>query len=131
VVEEDEAELRSERISFNRPAVIRLVVYVKLPRDNRRRVTRRAVFARDGWECQYCGGDGNLTVDHVVPRSRGGEHEWTNVVTACIPCNQRKGDCEPKQAGMKSQYPSVPPSSLFVYIAVKKPPSSWRGYLVA
>ena len=84
-----------------RPVVIRLVSYVKVPRDtHRRKITRRAVFARDGWACQYCGSRSNLTVDHVIPRSKGGSSSWENIVASCAPCNRRKGDSLPEQAGM-------------------------------
>lgn len=77
-------ELRSEMATMTRPAVIRLKTYVRVPRNaHHRKITRRALFARDRWECQYCGHDrGGLTVDHVVPRSRGGGSGWDNIVTA-------------------------------------------------
>ena len=75
------------------PHVIRLVQYVRVPRAIQRKISRRALFARDGWRCVYCGtATGRLTLDHVVPRSKGGESIWENVVTACAPCNLRKGD---------------------------------------
>ena len=82
--------------------VIRLLTYVRIPRDaHRRKITRRAVFARDRWTCQYCGHErGNLTVDHVIPRSKGGRSSWDNIVTCCAPCNRRKGDRLPRQANM-------------------------------
>ncbi len=131
VVAEDEGELlRSENWSLTKPAVIRLVVYTKIPRDTVRRLTKRAIFARDGWKCQYCGAGGHLTVDHVVPRSKGGKHEWTNIVASCIQCNQRKGHLSPREAGMKLRSkPKKPSSDVFIYIAVKVPPLSWRTYL--
>ena len=79
-----------------RPVVIRLVSYVRVPRDtHRRKITRRAVFARDDWTCQYCGSRSNLTVDHVIPRSKGGASSWENIVASCAPCNRRKGDALP------------------------------------
>src|SRR3978361_1010177 len=94
-------ELRSEHTAMPRPVVIRLVTYVRVPRDpHRRKITRRAVFARDGWECQYCGARTALTVDHVIPRSKGGGSDWENIVASCAPCNRRKGDLTPAQAGM-------------------------------
>ena len=85
------------------PLVIRLVKYVRLPH---RRVpsTRAAIMLRDAYTCQYCGdtpGRDNLTVDHVVPRSRGGRHDWDNLVTACMRCNQRKGSHTPEEAEME------------------------------
>src|SRR5436305_10963754 len=73
LVEHSSWELRSEHTALPRPVVIRLVSYVRIPRDTHgRKITRRAVFARDGWTCQYCGSRSNLTVDHVIPRSKGG-----------------------------------------------------------
>lgn len=84
------------------PLVIRLVHYVKLP-HRRVPATRSAVMLRDAYTCQYCGdtpGRGNLTVDHVVPRSRGGVHDWHNLVTACKRCNQKKGSLTPDEAMM-------------------------------
>ena len=87
--------------SFARPFVIRLTSYVRVPRDaHRRKITRRAVFARDDWTCQYCGARSNLTVDHVIPRSKGGPSSWENIVASCAPCNRRKGDRTPAQADM-------------------------------
>ena len=76
----------SQRIPV--PSVIRLIYMVKRPLV-RRRLSRRAIFYRDGFKCQYCGKESNkdLTLDHVMPRSKGGLHEWENVVSACIPCN--------------------------------------------
>jgi len=63
-------------------------------------VTRREVLRRDHYTCQYCGSTHNLTLDHVIPLSRGGSHTWDNVVTACERCNQRKGDRTPEEVGM-------------------------------
>ena len=81
-----------------RPHVIRLVSYVRVPQSVKRRISRRALFARDGWRCVYCGdGASRLTLDHVVPRSRGGQSVWENVVTACGPCNRLKGDMLPHE----------------------------------
>lgn len=84
------------------PLVIRLVHYVKLP-HRRVPATRASIMLRDAYICQYCGespGHNNLTVDHVVPRSRGGAHDWHNLVTACKRCNQKKGSLTPDEAMM-------------------------------
>lgn len=84
------------------PLVIRLVHYVRLP-HRRVPATRAAVMLRDAYTCQYCGdspGRQNLTVDHVIPRSRGGRHGWENLVTACKRCNQKKGSLTPDEAIM-------------------------------
>ena len=87
--------------TFTVPSVIRLVYMVKRPLM-RRRLSRRAVFHRDNFTCQYCGKESRtLTLDHIVPRSRGGAHVWENVVSACIPCNYRKAGSTPKEADMR------------------------------
>jgi len=103
IVEAAQAYLRSERVQLPLPLVIRLVCYVRLPHRLSLPVSRRTVLARDNYACQYCGeqpGKALLTVDHVVPRSRGGETCWENVVTACGPCNRRKGNRTPEEARM-------------------------------
>jgi 5-methylcytosine-specific restriction endonuclease McrA len=124
-------ELRSENTSMTRPIVIRLVSYVHIPRDaHRRKITRRAVFARDEWACQYCGSRSNLTVDHVIPRSKGGTSSWENIVASCAPCNRRKGDRLPKQAGMHPRRaPRTPRAEIFVHVASPTIPAAWRQYL--
>ena len=81
VVEIGTQDLHWATGSLPRPVVIRLVTYVRIPRDtHKRKITRRAVFARDGWMCQYCGARTSLTVDHVIPRSKGGGSGWDNIV---------------------------------------------------
>ena len=133
VVEQASWELRAESVSLHRPVVIRLVAYVRVPRDtHRRKITRRAVFARDGWSCQYCGSRGNLTVDHVVPRSKGGVSTWENIVTSCAPCNRRKGDALLRYAGMKlRRKPRSPGPHVFIHVAAPTVPAAWRRYLPA
>jgi 5-methylcytosine-specific restriction endonuclease McrA len=124
--------LHSESISFPHPVVIRLVTYVRVPRDSRsRRITRRAVFARDSWTCQYCGRTTHLTVDHVVPRSRGGTSAWENIVTSCAPCNRRKGNHTPVEANMHPRRkPRVPGPTIFIRVAAPVVPDAWQQYLM-
>ncbi len=131
VVEQTERELHSATTTLTRPAVIRLVTYVKVPRDSqRRKITRRAVFARDDWTCQYCGSRTQLTVDHVVPRSKGGGSTWDNIVAACAPCNRRKGDALPRQAGMiLARPPRTPNPDIFIHVASPTIPATWKQYL--
>jgi 5-methylcytosine-specific restriction endonuclease McrA len=82
------------------PTVIRLLQFVRVP-YRPVPLTRRHLFQRDGHCCQYCGrSDGRLSVDHIIPRSRGGGDSWENVTTACLPCNVRKGNRTPREAGM-------------------------------
>lgn len=123
--------LHSGSSTVPRPMVIRLVSYVRVPRDtHRRKITRRAVFARDDWTCQYCGSRGNLTVDHVIPRSKGGGSTWDNIVASCAPCNRRKGDSLPNQAGMvPKSVPRTPGPNVFIQVASPTIPRAWQQYL--
>src|SRR3954452_5874037 len=131
LVERSERMLRSTSTKLPRPVVIRLVSYVKVPRDtHRRKITRRAVFARAGWACQYCGARSNLTVDHVIPRSKGGPSSWENIVASCAPCNRRKGDHLPRQVGMHPRTePRTPRPEVFIHVASPTIPAAWRQYL--
>ena len=133
MLEQSREELHSTSVTVPRPAVIRLVTYVRIPRDtHRRKITRRAVFARDGWTCQYCGARSNLTVDHVIPRSKGGTSSWDNIVASCAPCNRRKGDLLPREVGMAlRRQPRVPGPQVFIQVASPTIPAAWRQYLPA
>ena len=134
VLEKGEWALHAESFTLDRPVVIRLLTYVRIPRDaHRRKITRRAVFARDAWTCQYCGHErGHLTVDHVIPRSKGGASTWDNIVTCCAPCNRRKGDRLPKQANMvPARTPKAPNPTVFIHVAAPTIPAAWEQYLVA
>ena len=128
VVEKGDDPLRSAGRAFVRPLVIRLLQYVRVPRAVKRRISRRVLFARDGWRCVYCGTHGGrLTLDHVVPRSRGGDSTWENVVTACAPCNLAKGDRLPEEARMNlSRPPRAPAPVLFIRLALHRVPEVWR-----
>jgi 5-methylcytosine-specific restriction endonuclease McrA len=134
LVEAAGSVLRSERQSVPRPLVIRLVAYIRIPRRLCPPVSRRGVFARDGNACQYCGarpGRHLLTVDHVVPRSRGGQKSWDNLVTACQPCNRRKGGRRPEEAGMRLLAPPGPPKYLALALVESGPGRDiWEKYLV-
>ena len=132
VIESGQGELRAERTALPRPAVIRLRTYAPVPRHGRRRLTRRAVFARDDWTCQYCGSRSDLTVDHVIPRSKGGSSEWENIVACCATCNRRKADRLPHQARMfPRRMPRPPHPSVFIQVACPRVPDSWHAWLQA
>ena len=94
--------VRTSRISIPVPNVIRLVRYRRVPRQNRS-ASRKGILLRDGFTCQYCRSKlpaGDLTLDHVVPRSRGGLSTWENLVACCFECNNRKSNRTPLEAGM-------------------------------
>ena len=118
--------------SFPVPSVIRLAAMIKRPRQPRK-LTRLEVFHRDQYTCQYCGKQSHqLTLDHVIPRYRGGEHTWENVVSACIPCNRRKAGKTPREAGMKLSRPPAPPKGgRFFYLprSQQQTLSQWQKYL--
>ena len=118
--------------AFELPSVIRLIYQVRRPLPVRR-LTRREVFIRDRYHCQYCGTSSSrdLTIDHVTPRVRGGKHEWENVVTACKRCNHRKAGRSPREAGMrllsKPRKPRSTPFDPFVPYLDRR--TEWRKFV--
>lgn len=128
VLEEDGTRIfHSERHIFSAPSVIRLVRFVHVPRRFRRQVTNTFLFARDGYRCQYCGkhrsqlrGREFLTRDHIIPVSKGGDNTWGNVVTACSPCNNRKGSHLPEEVGMHPLHAPHEPNYVELVWAVRK-----------
>lgn len=97
--DDPEKELRTTRKSFQFPSVIRLRNYIRVPYA-KIVLSRRNVMRRDGFTCQYCGKKSELTIDHIIPKSRGGRDTWENLVTACDKCNVQKGNRTPKEAQM-------------------------------
>jgi 5-methylcytosine-specific restriction endonuclease McrA len=133
IVEAAGAWLRAEQVSLPVPTVIRLVYYVRIPRRFSLPVSRRTVLARDHYTCQYCGaqpGRANLTIDHVLPRSRGGESRWENVITACGPCNRRKGNRTPEEARMPLRHqPRRPRYLALTLLEGPAAPEEWGKYM--
>ena len=132
VIEETvERKLRAEHRSFPYPLVIRLVSYVSLPRWANIPLTRRTLLSRDGYTCQYCGTtDSPLTIDHIVPRSRGGKSEWTNVVAACGPCNRKKGNRSLAETRMVLRSrPTRPAYMAVVLLGQAKGNETWTRYI--
>jgi 5-methylcytosine-specific restriction endonuclease McrA len=131
ILERTGSALHSERGAYEIPLVIRLTAYVRIPhRATSARISRRAVFARDKHRCQYCGSARHLTVDHVVPRSRGGADTWDNLVTSCAPCNRKKADRPLHLAGVQLlRQPRPPGPAAFVLLHVDHVHESWRPYL--
>ena len=115
---------------FPWPSVIRLNSYIKVP-YKKIILTRRNILKRDGHKCAYCGrADLTLTVDHIKPRSRGGDDSWENLVAACLPCNNRKGDRTPDEANMKLMVrPYAPNHIMFIKTTAGRCDDSWKPYL--
>ncbi|TVR25346.1 MAG: HNH endonuclease [Ilumatobacter sp.] len=129
LVEHDGSLLRSESLAVHSPLVIRLRYMVKVPYRRGTSVSRRGVFARDDHRCQYCGAPAD-SIDHVMPRSRGGEHIWENVAAACRPCNLSKRDRTPDEAGMRLLRPTrAPRPSSWLIVSVSRVPEAWKPYI--
>ena len=127
---------RSERETYPFPTVIRLVRFVHVPQRFRRQVTNIFLFARDGYSCQYCGKHRSqlrsrqyLTRDHILPQSRGGENRWGNVVTACSPCNNRKANRLPSEAGMRILTKPREPNYVRLVWAVRRVTETQSKYI--
>jgi 5-methylcytosine-specific restriction endonuclease McrA len=127
ILESNGEVFRSQRLQLPAPSVVRLNYFVKVPYRARASLTRRAVFARDEWTCQYCGATAE-NVDHVVPRSLGGEHVWENVVASCRRCNSRKENRLPAQAGLVLRRAPFAPRDVFRLQAGRLEPE-WERYL--
>jgi len=134
VIEEYERTIRGIYLSIRLPAVIRLQRFIRRGRPIVK-FSRQNLYVRDRGVCQYCGDlfeYKELTYDHVVPRSRGGQTEWTNVVTCCTACNLKKGGRTPEEAGMplikKPKAPIWIPL-MTMSLGICDPPSSWKDYL--
>jgi 5-methylcytosine-specific restriction endonuclease McrA len=133
VLEYDHQLVRTPRMTLRAPSVIRLQYQVRRPRP-RVKLTRREVFARDHYTCQYCGRQTHdLTLDHVIPRNRGGAHTWENLVTACKSCNHRKGNRTPEEAHLRLIRQPFEPRcdvySMFVPYLSDARNEAWRTYL--
>ena len=129
IIESNGMVFRSERLSIPAPSVVRLTYFVHVPFRARASLTRRAVFARDDWSCQYCGKAAE-NVDHVIPRSRGGMHAWENVVASCRRCNAKKENHLHAEVGMKlRRNPYAPRDGLRLSLGKLEP--EWEQYLPA
>lgn len=132
LIEAAAEKLRAASVAIDIPLVIRLVRYIKIPRQLKLPCSRRGVLARDRETCQYCGcqpGRSNLTIDHVIPRSQGGLTQWDNVVTACRECNRKKGGRTPEQAHMPLRIqPRQPQYIAFALLGELERHDVWRKY---
>lgn len=134
IVEASQHEVHSVSTRMSVPSVVRLTSFVRF-RRREAKFSRRNIYTRDDFRCQYCGHRPpaqELTCDHVVPRSRGGRTEWSNIVTCCVPCNRRKGGRTPAEAGLRLLRHPAQPTWLWGVqnrLASRRPPKAWHVYL--
>jgi 5-methylcytosine-specific restriction endonuclease McrA len=131
VLENGRGFIRTISRAYERPSVIRLIYVVRRPRP-RVRLCKREILRRDGYRCQYCGRElGQLTIDHVIPRYRGGEHSWENLVAACPQCNRRKGGRTLMEARMRLlRQPFEPhPTAQYLFERYAAGNGVWAKYL--
>jgi len=136
-VEKSPRLVRSPSMSMALPAVIRLAFYIRKPFLDRVAFNKKNILRRDNYTCQYCARRGErLTVDHIIPRSRGGETTWVNTVAACLRCNLQKGNRTLQEAKMALVREPIHPKFLFSVHLLRHPHApffieSWRKYLIA
>jgi 5-methylcytosine-specific restriction endonuclease McrA len=124
-----ELVLHSERSAVSVPVVVRLTRFVRVPYRATVPLTRRAVFARDGGRCVYCSAPAT-SLDHVIPKSRGGPHTWDNVVSACARCNHVKADRGIAELGWRMRrLPVAPTGAAWHIIGAKRMDPRWRPFL--
>ncbi len=130
VVEAVDGEfVRSPSTRLPWPSIVRLKAYAQVP-YKRVMLSRKNILKRDRNTCQYCGKRDNLTIDHVLPKSRGGRDSWENLVAACVSCNNRKGDRTPQEAGMDlNREPFRPSYVMFLRDFVSQVNEDWKPYL--
>jgi len=112
------------------PAVVRLRIYIHVP-YKKIVLSRKNILRRDMYRCQYCGrSDIPLTIDHIIPKSKGGDDSWENLITACIKCNNQKGDCSPEEAGLLiMKKPNKPSHITYMKHFAGKVEEQWKPYL--
>ena len=126
---DDEHPIFGVNAGFDRPSVILLQRYVKPPTGRRVPVSRRGVLRRDAHRCCYCGGNAS-TIDHVMPRSRGGKDAWENLVACCLKCNNLKGDRTPEEMGWRMHFPArAPHGTAWLVNGVERAAPAWDAYL--
>lgn len=140
VVEQTGQFLKGIRETFPIPSVIALRTFINVPR-RKAHWSRKGVLLRDNYQCIYCGArpgsivkgkvvaKSDFTVDHIIPRSRGGKDQWTNTACACYHCNHRKGDRYPNEAGMRLRWEPKTPRTSYLVIAIGSGPDAWKRYI--
>ena len=128
IVVSAESLFHSEHLTFEEPSIVRLKYYVRVPYPKRVALTKRAVFIRDNYKCQYCGAPAE-NIDHVIPKSKGGGHAWDNVVASCKPCNSRKEDRLLHETNfVLRRQPVAPRAKSWIYL-LGNPKDEWLPYI--
>ena len=121
--------IRTVDQSLEFPSIIKLTRYIRMP-YRKVEISRKNIIKRDRNTCQYCGSKHTLTVDHIMPKSRGGQDTWENLTTACVKCNNKKGNRTPKEAGMKLMSDPVKPNYIvFLKNTLGKVEENWKQFL--
>ncbi len=130
LIEKNDGYIRSIRTSYPLPSIVRLTRYINVPRK-RIILSRKNLIKRDNHQCQYCGvRSGPVTIDHVIPKVRGGEDTWENLVCACVKCNNKKGNRTPEEAGMRlTRRPQRPNYLFFIRYYIGRIDNRWKPYL--
>ncbi len=129
ITKSEDMQLHSINRTFPMPSVIKLKDYIHIPFKGVV-LTRQNIFKRDNFQCQYCGTTQDLTLDHVIPKARGGKTSWYNLVTACKPCNTRKGDFTPDEIGLTIRnLPYKPSYIIFLRDFSGYSHSEWEPFL--
>lgn len=128
ILEEISVPIITENTNYKRPSVIRLINYTPF-KYRKSYFNRKNVFIRDNHECVYCGSKTNLTIDHVLPSSRGGKNTWQNMVTCCKKCNAKKDNNTPEEANMVMKHKPFEPSYVFLVKQNYLHEPSWNKYL--
>ena len=140
IVEKTGQFLNTIREKYPVPSVIALRTYINVPR-RKAHWSRRGVLVRDEYTCIFCGvtlgsmqkgkvlGKSDFSIDHIIPRSKGGKDTWTNTACACASCNHRKGDRLSHEVGMKLLWEPKTPRTSYLVIAVGTGPDTWKRYI--
>lgn len=124
-----EHPIQGAKFSFDRPTVIALTRYVKVPYARRVPVTRRGILRRDAHRCAYCAASAN-TIDHVMPKSRGGTDTWDNLVACCFKCNNIKSDRTPQEMGWRLRIqPKMPVGPSWFALGLDRRQAEWDDFL--
>lgn len=129
IIESGDGVIRSQYLSIRTPSVIKLKYFVKIPYRAKMPLNNRNVLIRDKHECAYCDDRKATTVDHVQPRSRGGQHRWENVVAACYRCNAKKADKTLAEIGWEPKWEPYVPSGTYWLVLGVQAKDAWEPYL--